>query len=93
MGASMGCSTAAAFAVTYPEATLGLVLHYPVGGVRWRLNGLSRFQSHVNYVNAHGLASVVELARDKKSFWAEPQAGPWASTIVADPEFASSFVH
>ena len=48
MGACMGCSTAAAFAVTYPEATLGLVLHYPVGGVRWRLNGLSRFQSHVN---------------------------------------------
>ena len=93
MGACMGCSTAAAFAVTYPEATLGLVLHYPVGGVRWRLNGLSCFQSHVNYVNAHGLASVVELGRNKKSFWAEPQAGPCASTIVADPEFASSFVH
>ena len=33
MGACMGCSTAAAFAVTYPEAALGLVLHYPVGGV------------------------------------------------------------
>jgi len=92
MGACMGCSTAAAFAVAYPEAALGLVLHYPVGGVRWRFNGLGRFQSHVNYVKENGLAAVVELAREKKSFWTDPNAGPWASTIVADPDFARGFV-
>jgi pimeloyl-ACP methyl ester carboxylesterase len=93
MGACMGCSTAAAFAVTYPEAALGLVLHYPVGGVRWRFNGVGRFQSHVNYVKEHGLASVVELAREKKTFWTDPRAGPWASTIVADADFARTFAN
>lgn len=89
----MGCSTAAAFAVTYPEAAMGLVLHYPVGGVRWRLNGLGRFQAHVNYAKEHGLASVVELAREKKTFWTDPRAGPWASTIVADRDFATDFAN
>ena len=92
LGGCMGCSTATAFGVTYPEATLGLVLHWPVGGVRWRLNGLGRFQSHANFVRDHGLAAVVDLAREKGSFWAEPAAGPWASTIVADTDFARSFV-
>ena len=91
LGGCMSCSTATAFGVTYPEATLGLVLHWPVGGVRWRLNGLERFQAHVSFVKEHGLAAVVDLARAKKSFWAEPQAGPWASTIVADSDFASTF--
>lgn len=91
LGGCMGCSTATAFAVTYPEATLGLVLHWPVGGVRWRRNGLSRFQTHVDFVKEHGLDAVVKLAREKKSFWAEPSAGPWASTIVADASFAGAF--
>ena len=91
MGGCMGCSTATAFAVTCPEATLGLVLHWPVGGVRWRLNGLSRFQTHVDFVKEHGLDAVVKLAREKKSFWAEPSAGPWASTVVADANFAGAF--
>ena len=36
---------------------------------------------------------VVDLARQKQSFWSDPNAGPWASTIVADACFASSFVH
>ena len=31
---------------------------------------------------------MVDLAREKLSFWAEPQAGPWASAIVADDKFA-----
>jgi pimeloyl-ACP methyl ester carboxylesterase len=91
MGGCMGCSTAAAFGVTYPEATLGLVLHWPVGGVRWRQNGLDRFQTHVNYVKEHGLAAVVELARRTQTFWTEPAAGPWASTIVNDEQFAKDF--
>ena len=91
MGGCMGCSTATAFGVAYPESTLGLVLHWPVGGVHWRQNGLDRFQAHVNFVKDNGLAAVVDLAREKQSFWAEPKAGPWASTIVADEGFAGSF--
>lgn len=92
MGGCMGCSTATAFAVAYPDATLGLVLHWPVGGVRWRQNGLDRFQAHVDFVKDNGLVAVVDLARKSGSFWAEPKAGPWASTICADESFADSFV-
>ena len=91
LGGCMGCSTATAFGVTYPESTLGLLLHWPVGGVRWRQNGLDRFQSHVDYVKSRGLESVVDLSRKAGSFWAEPKAGPWASTICADESFADSF--
>lgn len=93
MGGCMGCSTATAFGVTYPEATLGLVLHWPVGGVRWRQNGLARFQAHVDFVKENGLAAVVELAKKTGSFWAEPKAGPWASTICAEESFAASFAN
>ncbi len=89
----MGCSTATAFAVNYPESTLGLVLHWPVGGVRWRQNGLERFQQHVTFLKEHGLAAVVDLAHEKGSFWGTPEAGPWASTIVADPDFAANFAN
>ena len=91
LGGCMGCSTATAFGVTYPETTLGLLLHWPVGGVRWRQNGLERFQSHVDYVKSKDLESVVALARKSGSFWTEPKAGPWASTICADESFADSF--
>ena len=91
LGGCMGCSTATAFGVTYPEATLGLLLHWPVGGVRWRQNGLNRFQTHVDYVEAEGLGAVVDLARKAGSFWAEPKAGPWASTICTDESFAEDF--
>ncbi len=91
LGGCMGCSTATAFAVTYPESTVGLVLHWPVGGVRWRQNGLDRFQQHVNFLKENGLAAVVDLAREQGSFWSSPESGPWASTIVADPDFAANF--
>ena len=63
LGGCMGCSTATAFGVTYPSATLGLLLHWPVGGVRWRQNGLDRFQAHVDFVKNNGLSAVVDLAK------------------------------
>ncbi len=91
LGGCMGCSTATAFGVTYPEATLGLLLHWPVGGVRWRQNGLERFQAHFDFVRANGLDAVVNMAKKACSFWAEPKAGPWASTICSDESFAESF--
>ena len=92
LGGCMGCSTAIAFGVACPEATLGLVLHWPVGGARWRANGLERFQTHLDFAKAKGLAAVVELAKERGTFWTEPAAGPWASAIVAHPEFAEEFV-
>src|SRR5437867_10921544 len=46
LGGCMGCSVATAFAARFPEATQGLILHCPVGGYRWKLNGGDRLARH-----------------------------------------------
>lgn len=91
MGGCMGCSVALAFGIHFPEATRALLLHWPVGGYRWKANGLERFQRHYGFVKQHGLAGVVERARTGKSFWTDPEAGPWASIIERDSRFAERF--
>src|SRR5438094_4398152 len=50
MGGCMGCSSAAAFAVAHPESTASLILWWPVGGARYRINGHLRFAEHLAYV-------------------------------------------
>lgn len=92
MGGCMGCSVALAFAVDYPEATRALILHWPVGGYRWKSAGLDRFQRHYHFAKQHGLKRVVERARAGKSFWLDPEAGPWASVINKDEGFADEFM-
>jgi pimeloyl-ACP methyl ester carboxylesterase len=92
LGGCMGCSVALAFAVDYPEATRALLLHWPVGGFRWKATGRDRFQRHYRFANTDGLPGVVERARTGKSFWTDPEAGPWASVIARDQSFAEDFV-
>jgi len=91
LGGCMGCSVALAFAARFPEATHALVLHWPVGGYRWKMNGQDRFARHLRFAREHGLAGVVKRAHEGKSFWQDPEAGPWASAIVRDRGFAASF--
>jgi pimeloyl-ACP methyl ester carboxylesterase len=91
LGGCMGCSVALAFAARYPAATRALVLHWPVGGFRWKLNGNSRFARHLSFAREHKLAGVVKRAQEGKSFWQDPEAGPWASVIVSDARFAEAF--
>ena len=91
IGGCMGCSAAIAFGAAYPEATLGLALHFPVGGVLWRAKGLRWFNEHLNYVSTQGFDAVVKLAKEKGSFGNAPAAGPWASTIATDDEFAQAY--
>jgi len=91
LGGCMGCSVALAFAARYPQATRALVLHWPVGGYKWKLNGADRFARHARFAREHGLAGVVKRAHEGRSFWADPEAGPWASVIVRDPKFAAEF--
>ena len=89
MGGCMGCSVAIAFAVRYPEATRGLILHWPVGGAEWVKITHERWLGvHAGFVREEGLQAVVDLAREKKSFMADFRAGPWASVIARDPESA-----
>ncbi len=92
LGGCMGCSVALAFAVDYPEATRALLLHWPVGGFRWNATGRDRFQRHYRFAGTNGLAGVVERARIGKSFWTDPEAGPWASVIARDRSFAEDFL-
>ena len=37
------------------------------------------------------LAGVVKRAHEGKSFWQDPEAGPWASVITSAPKFAEAF--
>ena len=92
MGGCMGCSPLLAFANTYPEATRSMVLYWPVGGARYRINGHQRFADHLGYVNTHGLAAVVSLVQESgKPFGGDPRGGPWASVIKSDAAFAASY--
>ena len=91
MGGCMGCSVALAFGAHYPEATRGLLLHWPVGGYRWKANSCERFLRHYNFARQNGLTGVIERARGGKSFWMDPEAGPWAIEIARNADFAEKF--
>jgi len=93
MGGCMGCCPAVTFGVAHPEATLSLLLYWPVGGAKYRINGHMRFAEHLAYVRQHGLAQVVSLATSGgKSFAEDPRGGPWVSVLRRDSAFAESFV-
>jgi pimeloyl-ACP methyl ester carboxylesterase len=92
MGGCMGCSLASAFGVAHPETTLSLLLYWPVGGARYRINSHVRFAEHMVYVNTHGLDAVVTLAKDShKSFSEDPRVGLWAPVLRRDEAFAASY--
>ena len=92
MGACMGCCAAVAFAVAHPETTESLVLYWPVGGARYRINSHLRFAQHLAYVQQHGLEGVVSLAASgDKPFGADPRGGPWVSVLRRDPAFAEAY--
>src|SRR5215831_11740133 len=92
MGGCMGCCPVMQFAVIHPEMVASMVLFWPVGGAKYRMNTHQRFMTHLAYVQEQGLAKVVELATSSgKSFGADPRGGPWASVIRNDAEFASAY--
>jgi pimeloyl-ACP methyl ester carboxylesterase len=92
MGGCMGCCPVTAFAVAYPQATLSMVLYWPVGGAKYRISSHQRFAEHLAFVQQHGLDAVVALvAKDGKTFGADPRGGPWAAVIKADPAFAAAY--
>ena len=91
MGGCMGCSVALAFGVHYPEMTRGLLLHWPVGGYRWKVNSRERFMRHYNFAKQNGLKGLVDRAQGGKSFWMDPESGPWATVIARDSGFADRF--
>jgi pimeloyl-ACP methyl ester carboxylesterase len=93
MGGCAGCSSAIAFGVAHPEATSSLLLWWPAGGPRYRINGHLRFTEHLAYAKRNGLTEVVALAKNStKSFSEDPRGGPWVAVLRRDPAFADSYV-
>jgi pimeloyl-ACP methyl ester carboxylesterase len=92
MGGCMGCCPVAAFAVAHPEATLSMILYWPVGGAKYRISSHLRFAEHLAFVQQHGLDAVVALvAKVGKPFGGDPRGGPWASVIRHDRAFAETY--
>jgi pimeloyl-ACP methyl ester carboxylesterase len=92
MGGCMGCCPVMAFGVAHPEATLSMILYWPVGGAKYRISSHARFAEHLGFVRQHGLDAVVALvSRDGKPFGADPRGGPWASVLRHDSAFAAAY--
>ncbi|MDE8349456.1 MAG: alpha/beta hydrolase [Acidocella sp.] len=92
MGGCMGCSPVAAFAVTHPEMVMKMVLYWPVGGVKYRINGQLRFAEHLGFATRYGMQAVVDLVKETgKPFGGDPRGGPWASVIKNDTSFAAAY--
>jgi pimeloyl-ACP methyl ester carboxylesterase len=92
MGACMGCCPVLAFAVGHPDMVQSMVLYWPVGGPRYRINSQQRFAQHLDYVEQHSLAEVAALAvSSAKSFAEDPRCGPWAAVIRRDRAFAEAY--
>jgi pimeloyl-ACP methyl ester carboxylesterase len=92
MGGCMGCAPVVAFGVAHPQTTLSMVLYWPVGGAKYRINGHMRFTQHLAFVQQEGLAAVVSLAKSTgKSFGEDPRGGPWAAVIRGDAAFADAY--
>ena len=92
LGCCMGASLACAFAVRYPQACKGLLLHWPVGGFLWQKKGRTFFQRHIEFVKANGMAAVIARASKGENFWVDPEIGPWGSPAAIDPEFAKQLL-
>ena len=93
MGGCMGCSPVAAFGVAHPEMVISVILYWPVGGAKYRINSHQRFAEHIAFVEQHGLEEVARLVRKEgKPFNADTRGGPWASVIKNDEAFAAGYV-
>jgi len=92
IGGCMGCSCVMAFAVAHPEATMSMILWWPVGGAKYRIKAHQRFFDHLSFVKAEGLAGVVaHVQNEGKAFNADARGGPWASVIRRDEEFSREY--
>ena len=93
MGGCMGCAPVVGLAAAHPQRVASMVLYWPVGGAKYRINGQQRFAQHLAFVAEHGLAGVVALVqREGKPFNADPRGGPWASVLKRDAALANAYI-
>jgi pimeloyl-ACP methyl ester carboxylesterase len=92
MGGCVGCSAAAVFAATWPEAAASMVLYSPAGGPRYRIAQHARFARHLSFVTERDPVAVAALAlSSERGFSQDPRVGPWANCLRRDPAFAESY--
>ncbi len=92
MGGCVGCSAVAAIGVAHPDRVRSMVLFSPAGGVKYRMKQHQRFEQHLAYVDAEGLAAVARLARESEAtFTKDPRVGPWNSVLRTDDDFAAAY--
>ena len=93
MGGCMGCCPVIAFAVAYPHAVQSMVLYWPVGGAKYRINGHHRFAEHLAYVAAARPGAGRPTGDDAKASHSMPTReagrGPRSSAVIA--RFAESY--
>src|ERR1700752_4323682 len=93
MAGCMGCSPVAAFAVAYPETVISMILYWPVGGAKYRINSHQRFAQHLGFVQQSGLEGGVDLVKKEgKAFNGDPRGCPWAPPIKTDETFAAGYL-
>src|SRR5205823_11799065 len=63
MGGCMGVCPVVAFGVAHPEMVLSMILYWPVGGAKYRINSYLRFAQHLAYVHEYGLEKTVALVK------------------------------
>ncbi len=92
MGGCMGCCPVLNFAIAHPNAVESMILFWPVGGAKYRINSHQRFANHLKFARESGLAEVVSFVlKEGKTFAADPRGGPWAAVIRNDAAFAESY--
>jgi len=92
IGGCMGVSVACAMAAHFPQRVQGLLLHWPVGGFRWRSRGQEFFNRHIAFARANELGAVVARAKKASGFWADPESGPWTAPLRHDAGFAQAYI-
>jgi pimeloyl-ACP methyl ester carboxylesterase len=92
LGGCVGCSAAAVFAASWPQAAASMVLYSPAGGARYRIRQQARFAQHLSFFSERGGGAVTALAESSdQGFTQDPRVGPWASVIRTDTAFASRY--
>ncbi|MEE2995703.1 MAG: alpha/beta hydrolase [Pseudomonadota bacterium] len=92
LGGCMGCPPVTAFGVAFPERVLSMILFWPVGGAKYRINCHLRFAQHLSFVEENGMHAVVDLVRSHDlNFSQDPRGGPWGNVIRVDEKFATQY--
>jgi pimeloyl-ACP methyl ester carboxylesterase len=86
----MGCCAAAALAAKWPAVVDRLVLYWPVGGAKYRIQGQARFSEHAACPAARTSGSC-GLRGERQVVWRDPRGGPWVSLLRRDRGFAEAY--